>query len=111
MGTDRGFRLDGTLAQEFITLPDGTQVTKKYDKTGVCTTEEKYYRIDGTLYMKKEYNEKGQWVTIKYDQTGKKLIEDAVFNDEVRVLVKSAELLSKKGLKCRLSLLQKQRGE
>ena len=111
MGTDRGFRGDGTLTQEFIDLPDGTLVTKDYDKNGVCTIEERYYRKDGTLKMKKQYDEKGNWVTVKYDKTGKIPIKQVDQEDEIREFVKSAELLSKKGSKRRLSLLQKQRGE
>lgn len=71
METDK----DRTLSIEFITLPDGTLVTKNYDKNGKPTI----------------------------NQTNKE--------DEIREFVKSAELLSKKGSKRRLSLLQKQRGE
>ena len=111
MGIDRGFRSDGTLAQEFIDLPDGTSVTKNYDKTGTCTIEEKYYRTDGTLKMRKQYDEKGNWVTVKYDEKGKKSIEQVKSDDEFREFVKSAELLSKKGSKRRIVSIQKQKGE
>ena len=109
MGTDRGFRLDGTLAQEFIELSDGTQVTKNYDKNGVRTIEEKYYRKDGTLKMRKQYNEKGQWVTIKYDRTGKEIKEQIQLSDEIRELVKSAELLSKKRRKNHITSILKEK--
>ena len=111
MGTDRGFRGDGTLAQEFIDLPDGTLVTKDYDKNGVCTIEERYYRKDGTLKMKKQYDENGNWVTVEYDKTGKMPIKQPNLEDEIKEFVKSAELLSKKGSKRRLLSIQKQKGE
>lgn len=91
MGTDRGFRWDGTLAQEFIDLPDGTRVTKNYDKTGIRTIEERYYRVDGTLQMKKQYNEKGQWIITKYDETGKNPITNTQPNNEVRDHSKTKE--------------------
>ena len=99
MGTDRGFRCDGT------------QVTKHYDTTGIRTIEEKYYRKDGTLQMRKQYNKQGQWITIKYDNTGKNPIEQIPPSDEVKEFVKSAELLSKKGLKHQKLSIQKQKGE
>ena len=108
MGTDRGFRGDGTLAQEFIDLPDGTLVSKDYDKTGIRTIEERYYRKDGTLKMRKQYDEKGQWVTIKYDRTGKEIKEQIQLSDEIRELVKSAELLSKKRKKRQITSIQKE---
>ena len=111
MGTDRGFRSDGTLSVEFITLDDGTQMTKNYDKTGTNTIEEKYYREDGTLKMRKEYDPQGRWVTIQYDKTGKKPIKQPRPNDKIRELVESAELLSKKGSKHRGLSIQKQIGE
>ena len=110
MGIERGFRPDGTLAQEFIELLDGTQVTKNYDKNGVRTIEEKYYRKDGTLKMRKQYDEKGQWVTIKYDRTGKEIKEQIQLSDEARELVKSTELLSKKKKKYHITSILKERG-
>ena len=111
MGTDRGYRWDGTLSVEFIDLPDGTQVTKHYDTTGIRVIEEKYYRKDGTLQMRQQYNEKGCWITIKYDNTGKNPIEQTPVSDEKRELIKSVELLSKKGIKHQKLSIQKQKGE
>lgn len=110
METVKGYHQNGALAVEFISLPDGKQVTKNYDETGIHTIEEKYYRKDGTLQMRRQYDEKGHWVTIKYDEIGKNPIKDTQSTDEIRELVESAELLSKKGSKRRQLLTQKQRG-
>ena len=111
MGTDRGFRWDGTLSVEFIGLPDGTLAVKHYDTTGIRTIEEKYYRKDGTLRLRKQYDNKGQWITIKYDNTGKNPIGQIPPSDEVKEFIKSVELLSKKGLKHQKLSIQKQKGE
>ena len=106
MGTDRGFRWDGTLAQEFIDLPDGTLVVKDYDKTGIRTIEERYYRKNGTLEMRKQYNEKGQWVTIQYDETGKIPIQPS---DKRVVRMKSVKLSSQKRKKYHITSIFKER--
>ena len=39
METVKGYRGNGTLSIEFITLPDGVQVTQRYDKTGTYVVE------------------------------------------------------------------------
>ena len=39
MGTVKGYRGDGTLSVEFVTLPDGTKVTSIYGKDGTHIVE------------------------------------------------------------------------
>ena len=107
----KGYHRDGTLAVEYITLPDGSLVTKSYDKSGKLVVAKKKNAKDGSLLEISKYNKQGQWVVVKYDEKGNKSIGQVKSDDEFREFVKSAELLSKKGSKRRLSSIQKQRGE
>ena len=124
------FRPDGTLLKEVVELPDGTEVNITYDKTGKKVLEKKEippytektskdgkcisrYRKDGTLWLVRQCDEKGGWKATEYDKTGKMplctVFESNPVSDEARELVKSAELLSKKGKKCHITSILKER--
>ena len=83
------FHPDGTLSYEFIELPDGTEVSITYDKTGTKILERREippytehiskdgkcisrYRKDGTLSLTRQRDENGDWKITEYDKTGKR---------------------------------------